>query len=73
MECVLRNVSAVGVLLILVLTPIVLAQQPQQQPKGPPQAVEVRMIPSDELMLPANFHVAIYENLIDQLQKKGVF
>ena len=36
-------------------------------------AVEVKMIPSDELTLPPEFHVSLYENLIEQLRKKGVF
>ena len=35
--------------------------------------VEVKMIPSDELTLPPEFHVSLYENLIEQLRKKGVF
>jgi hypothetical protein len=36
-------------------------------------AVQVRMIRSDEIAVPAEFRVALYENLIAQLQKKGKF
>ena len=34
-------------------------------------AIQVRMIQSDELSLPAEFQVALYENLIHQLEKQG--
>jgi RNA polymerase sigma-70 factor, ECF subfamily len=35
--------------------------------------ITVMMIQSDEVTLPAEFQVALYENLIQQLQKKGGF
>ena len=31
------------------------------------------MIRADEITLPAEFQVSLYENLINQLQKRGVF
>jgi hypothetical protein len=34
-------------------------------------AIQVEMIQSDEIKLPAEFQVALYENLIRQLQKSG--
>ena len=34
-------------------------------------ALQVKMIQSDEIKLPAEFQVALYENLIRQLQKSG--
>lgn len=36
-------------------------------------AISVLMIQSDEVELPAEFQVSLYENLIQQLQKKGGF
>ncbi len=36
-------------------------------------AITVMMIQSDEIKLPAEFQVSLYENLIRQLQKKGGF
>jgi hypothetical protein len=36
-------------------------------------AIEVRMIESDEIKLPAEFQVSLYEDLIQQLQEKGGF
>lgn len=72
MSCKLKNVLAVCVLLTLpaVAAPV-FAQQAKTKIKA--SAVEVKMIPSDELLLPAEFQVSLYENLIDQLWKKRVF
>jgi hypothetical protein len=36
-------------------------------------AIQVLMIQSDEIKLPAEFQVSLYENLIQQLEKKGGF
>jgi hypothetical protein len=36
-------------------------------------AIQVEMIQSDEIKLPAEFQVALYENLVRQLEKKGGF
>lgn len=38
-----------------------------------PTAIEVEMVQSDEIKLPTEFQVALYENLVRQLQKKGGF
>jgi hypothetical protein len=48
----------------------------QEQPKPvkiKASAVQVDMIHSDEIKLPAEFQVSMYEDLIRQLQKKGGF
>ena len=36
-------------------------------------AIEVQMIRPGEINLPTEFQVALYENLVQELQKKGVF
>ena len=36
-------------------------------------AIQVLMIQSDEIKLPAEFQISLYENLIQQLQKQGRF
>jgi hypothetical protein len=36
-------------------------------------AIQVEMIQSDEIKLPAEFRIALYENLIRQLEKQGGF
>jgi hypothetical protein len=45
----------------------------EQSAKISASAIKVMMIESDETRLPAEFKVALYENLIRQLQKKGGF
>ena len=50
------------------------SQTPQRQSaKINASAIMVTMIQSDEVRLPAEFQVSLYENLIQQLQKKGGF
>lgn len=44
-----------------------------RQPKINASAISVLMIQSDEIRLPAEFQVSLYENLIQQLGKKGGF
>ena len=67
-----RNGLAVFVLLTLCL-----AGQSRADAKQPVKmkasAIEVKMIPSDELTLPPEFQVSLYENLIEQLRKRAVF
>ena len=46
--------------------------QERQRPKTKP-TVQVMMVRSDAIALPAEFQVSLYENLIDQLQKRAVF
>ena len=41
--------------------------------KSPSSAIEVEMIQPGEINLPAEFQVALYENLVQQLQKKRGF
>jgi hypothetical protein len=48
-------------------------QDQKKASQARPTGIEVEMIQSDEIKLPAEFQVAIYENLIRQLQKKGGF
>jgi hypothetical protein len=51
------------------------AEQPQAGKPGKinASAITVMMIQSDEVQLPAEFQVSLYENLVQQLQKKGGF
>ena len=44
-----------------------------QSAKIKASAIQVEMIQSDEIKLPAEFQVALYENLIRQLEKHGKF
>lgn len=67
-----RNGLAVFVLLTLCFAGHLRAEA-KQPAKMKVSAIEVKMIPSDELTLPPEFRVSLYENLIEQLRKKAVF
>lgn len=67
-----RTLTAVYVftLMMLFATPVLHAEaKPAAKIKA--SAVSVEMTQSDEIQLPAEFQVALYENLIQQLEKKG--
>jgi hypothetical protein len=49
-------------------------QSPEHLPgKIKASAIQVEMIQSDEIRLPAEFQIALYENLIHQIEKQGKF
>lgn len=50
-----------------------LRAQDNQPAKIKASSISVAMIQSDEIKLPAEFQVSLYEDLIQQLQKKGGF
>src|SRR6266478_6360288 len=59
--------------LLLLVDATSLQAQNNQPAKIKASAIQVEMIQSDEIKLPAEFQVALYENLIQQLEKKGGF
>ena len=66
--------SLITVLCLFVLIALnvqLLCAQQQPGPKIKASAIRVEMIQSDEISLPAEFQVALYENLIQQLEKKN--
>jgi hypothetical protein len=50
-----------------------LRAQEKQPAKMKATAIKVAMVESDEIKLPAEFQVSLYEELVQQLQKKGGF
>ncbi len=50
-----------------------LCEQPQPPASSPKTAIEVDMIQAGDISLPAEFQVALYENLVQELQKNGGF
>jgi len=58
-------------LLTLVFAAAPLLAQKSQPAKIKASAIQVEMIQSEEIKLPAEFQVALYENLIRQLEKQG--
>jgi hypothetical protein len=47
--------------------------QEKQSAQIKASAIQVKMIQSDEIKLPAEFQIALYENLVHQLEKKSGF
>lgn len=72
----MRDLFRVTVLTCLVI-PLFLAGSASRAQEKPahakPTGIEVEMVQSDEVKLPAEFQVALYENLVQQLQKNGGF
>jgi hypothetical protein len=59
--------------LVLLLDATSLLAQNNQPAKIKASAIQVEMIQSDEIKLPAEFQVALYENLVRQIEKKSGF
>jgi hypothetical protein len=57
---------------LFVAGPLARAQQ-RQPAKIKASAIQVVMIQSEKVTLPAEFQVSLYEQLIDQLQQKSIF
>ena len=67
----IASIAAFGLIAVCV-APIVAAQQTAAPtPKMKAAAIKVTMVESSEVKLPADFQVALYEDLIAQLKKKG--
>jgi len=60
-------------MLILLCGACLMAQDKPKPVKIKASAIQVDMIHSDEIKLPAEFQVSMYEDLVRQLQKKGGF
>jgi hypothetical protein len=66
--------TTLGVLLLGALAaPARLPAQAAPPPAKKASAIQVLMITSDEIKLPAEFQISLYENLIQQLEKQGGF
>jgi len=50
-----------------------LSAGPAQPVKAKASVIQVEMIRSDEIKLPAEFQISLYENLVRQLEKQGGF
>jgi hypothetical protein len=69
----LRNAVAFSLLIAMSLAGPLARAQEKPPAKIKASAIQVKMIGADEVRLPAEFQVSLYEQLINQLQKKGVF
>jgi hypothetical protein len=57
----------------LVFIALPLSAEENSSAKIKAAAIQVEMIQSDEIKLPAEFQISLYENLIHQLEKQGTF
>jgi len=71
-----RSVKVFGACLLLLSISLMLPKWRTQAATpvvSKASAIQVLMIQSDEIKLPAEFQISLYENLIQQLRKKGGF
>lgn len=68
-----RNAVVFSLLVVLSLGAALARAQEKQPAKIKASTIQVKMIGADDVTLPAEFQVSLYEQLINQLQKKGVF
>jgi hypothetical protein len=73
MKVNVRYAIVLAVSLALSFTGPILRAKDNPQAKMKAAAIQVMMIQADRITLPAEFRVSLYENLITQLQKTGVF
>lgn len=73
MKGIFPSATALSVLTVAFLAGPVLRAQEKGPAKIKASAIRVEMVQSDEIKLPAEFQVALYEDLIEQLQKKSGF
>jgi hypothetical protein len=68
-----RHAVTLSLLIALSFATPALRAQEKQPAKTKAPAIQVMKIRADAIRLPAEFQVSLYENLIDQLQKRAVF
>jgi hypothetical protein len=71
MKHLLRTVTTFYLFTAMLYAGPILHAQGKPKSKIKVSAIRVEMIQSDEIKLPAEFQVALYENLIQQLGEKG--
>lgn len=73
MKGIFEAAAALSALTAAFLTGPILYAQEKPPAKIKASAIGVEMVQSEEVKLPAEFQVSLYEDLIQQLQKKGGF
>src|SRR5438445_9517237 len=73
MKRILYGTTITVLLLVAFAAPATFHAQSVPPPAKKASAIQVLMITSDEIKLPADFQISLYENLIQQLQKQGGF
>src|SRR5208282_1251328 len=73
MKRILASAAPVWLLILAFVAAPVARAATGKPTKIKASAIEVMMVESDEIKLPAEFQISLYENLIQQLQQKGGF
>src|SRR5260370_41395787 len=73
MKRILYGTTITVLLLVALAAPATFHAQSVPPPAKKASAIQVLMITSDEIKLPAEFQISLYENLIQQLEKQGGF
>jgi hypothetical protein len=73
MKRMFEGLGACSMVCLMLLGGTALRAQEKQPAKIKASSIKVTMIESDEIKLPAEFQISLYEDLIQQLQKKGGF
>jgi len=73
MKCVNRWNSLLPLALMFSLTGSVASARDNTKPKIHASSIQILMVQSDEVKLPIDFQLALYENLIQQIQKTHTF
>ena len=73
MKRTLYGTTITVLLLCALAAPPKFRAQAAPPPAKKTSAIQVLMIQSDEIKLPAEFQISLYENLIQQLEKQGGF
>jgi hypothetical protein len=71
MKHIIRPISTLCLLAMASFAGQQLCAQEKPASRIKASAIQVEMIQSEEIKLPAEFQVSLYENLIQQLEKKG--
>lgn len=70
---IIKSVPILSIFITLLSAASLLGAQPHPPAEAQASAIEVKMIQPGEITLPVEFQVALYEDLIQELQKKGGF
>jgi hypothetical protein len=73
MRYTFKDAAVLSVLVILSFAGLLLRAQEKQPAKVKASAIQVMMIQANQIALPIEFQVSLYENLIRQLEKKNGF
>ncbi len=73
MKRIAYGTALLSLALLCLFTGRTASAQDKTQPKITASSIQILMVTSDEVKLPMEFQLALYENMIEQVQKTGKF